>query len=370
MKIEWNFRGVWVFIIVFSVLPLSSIVEAETETESLHRTATAIRIDGVPPQLDGVLNDDTWKTAPLHEGFRQQDPDEGKPSTERTTFQIAYDDEAIYFAIMCYDKEPDKIFSRLVRRDNYVTSDRIDVTLDPHYSRQNAFWFTVYPSGSVTDGIVSGNGWYDSTWNGVWDVKTKIHENGWAAEYKIPFHVLRFAPKEKYIWGLQVSRSISKKKEYALWRLIKKGEPGWVSRFGDLTGIENIHPPHHLEFIPYTMGRTTLNSKTDVWGNVRGDVQYRITSGITLNATVNPDFGQVEADPASLNLSAHRIWKSTTSATGDAPTWWNGITISRCVKRNRLASFGASFSACKAGGLGITIASVSAATPRFGQMAD
>ncbi len=305
MKIEWNFRVAWMFIMVFSVLSFSSIVEAETETESAHRTAAAVRINGASPKLDGVLDDDIWKTAPLHEGFMQQDPDEGEPSTERTTFQIVYDDEAIYFAVMCYDKEPDKIFSRLVRRDNYVTSDRLDVVLDPHYSRQNAFWFTVYPSGSVTDGVISGRGWWDNTWNGVWEVKTKIHENGWAAEYKIPYHVLRFAPKEKYTWGLQVARSISRKKEYALWRLIKKNEPGWVSRFGDLTGIENIHPPHHLELIPYTMGRTTLNSKADVWGNVGGDVQYGITSGITLNATVNPDFGQVEADPASLNLSAY-----------------------------------------------------------------
>ncbi len=305
MTVEWNFQIVWVFMVISLVGQLPGDIRAENEKESAHRTATAIRIDGTPPQLDGVLDDDIWKTAPLHEGFRQQDPDEGKPSTERTTFQIAYDDEAIYFAVMCYDKEPKKIFSRLVRRDNYVTSDRLDVTLDPHYSRQNAFWFTVYPSGSVTDGVVSGNGWYDSTWNGVWDVKTKIHKNGWAAEYKIPYHVLRFAPKQKYLWGLQVSRSISRKKEYALWRFIKKDEPGWVSRFGDLTGIENIHPPHHLELIPYAMGRTTLNSKTDLWGNIGGDVRYGITSGITLNATVNPDFGQVEADPASLNLSAY-----------------------------------------------------------------
>ena len=305
MAIKRNFLTAWVFFVVFFVGQLPGGLNAENEEKSLHRTATAIRINSAPPQLDGVLDDAIWKTAPLHEGFTQQDPDEDKPSTERTTFQIAYDDEAIYFAVMCYDKEPDKIFSRLVRRDNYVTSDRIDVILDPHYSRQNAFWFTAYPSGSVTDGTISGGGWWDSTWNGVWEVKTKIHKNGWAAEYKIPYHVLRFAPKEKYTWGLQVARSISRKKEYTLWRFIKKNDPGWVSRFGDLTGIENIHPPHHLELIPYTMGRTTLNNKTALWANVGGDIQYGITSGITLNATVNPDFGQVEADPASLNLSAY-----------------------------------------------------------------
>lgn len=186
MAIKRNFLTVWAFFVVFFVVQLPGGLKAENEEKSLHRTATAVRINSAPPQLDGVLDDAIWKTAPLHEGFRQQDPDEGELATERTTFQIAYDDEAIYFAVMCYDKEPEKIFSRLVRRDNYVTSDRLDVVLDPHYSRQNAFWFTVYPSGSVTDGTISGGGWWDSTWNGVWEVKTKIHKNGWAAEYKIP----------------------------------------------------------------------------------------------------------------------------------------------------------------------------------------
>ena len=306
MKIEWDFRVAWVFIIVFSIVPLSSVAEAETEIESLHRTATAIRIDRAPPQLDGVLDDDIWKTAPLHEGFRQRDPDEGKPATERTTFQIAYDDEALYFGIMCYDREPDKIVSRVVRRDDYIESDKVYIILDPNYNRQRGYGFTAYPSGSVTDGIVRGsNNWWDNTWDGVWEVKTKIHKNGWAAEYRIPFHVLQFSPKDKYTWGLQVQREISRRKENDHWRLIRKGEPGWVSRFGDLTGIENIKPSRHLELIPYAMGRTTLNSETDLWGNLGGDVQYGITSGVTLNATVNPDFGQVESDPATLNLSAY-----------------------------------------------------------------
>lgn len=107
--------------VVLASLPLSAAQE-KGKIESAHRTATAVRINSAPPKLDGVLDDAIWKTAPLHEGFTQQDPDEGKPSTERTTFQIVYDDEAIYFAVMCYDKEPEKIFSRLVRRDNYVSA--------------------------------------------------------------------------------------------------------------------------------------------------------------------------------------------------------------------------------------------------------
>ncbi|RKU17219.1 hypothetical protein C6500_15615 [Candidatus Poribacteria bacterium] len=304
VKIDLSFRLVWVSLVILTVQSPED-VWTETEEASAHRTATAIRIESRPPKLDGALDDEIWKTAPLHEGFRQRDPDEGEPVSERTTFQIVYDDEAIYFGIMCYDSEPDKIVSRLVRRDTFVESDRIDVILDSHYSRQNPFWFFVYPSGSVMDGAISGGDWWDSTWNGVWEVKTKIHRDGWAAELKIPYHVLRFAPKQRYIWGLQVARIISRKKEYAHWRLIKKDEPGWVSRFGDLTGIEDIRPPHHLEFLPYAMGRTTLNNETDVWGNAGTDIQYGISSGTILNATINPDFGQVEADPARLNLSAY-----------------------------------------------------------------
>ena len=157
----------------------------------------------------------------------------------------------------------------------------------------------------MTDGLVPETGWWDSTWDGVWEVKTQINENGWAAEYKIPFHILRFSPKDEYTWGLQIERYISRRKEQDHWRLVKRAEPGWASRFGDLTGIKDIHPSRHLELVPYAMGRTRLNDETEWWGNVGTDVQYGISSGVSLNATVNPDFGQVEADPASLNLSAY-----------------------------------------------------------------
>ena len=307
MEIKSTFWRALVLLSVFFALQLPGAVQANTETESAHRVATAVRIKGTLPQLDGVLDDEIWQTAPLHEGFRQRDPDEGEPVSQRTTFQVAYDDEAVYFAVMCYDSEPDKIVSRLVRRDDYVESDKVQIILDPHYNRQRGFSFTIYPSGSVIDGIIEGGGRDDwnSAWDGVWEAKTGIHNNGWAVECKIPFYMFRFSPKDKYTWGLQVEREISRRKERAHWRLIKKGEPGWISRFGDLVGIENIHPSRHLELIPYAMGRTTLNSKAGLWGNVGGDVQYGVTSGITFNATINPDFGQVEADPATLNLSAY-----------------------------------------------------------------
>jgi hypothetical protein len=257
LKIKSEFWRALMLLSVFLTSQLQSVASAETQEESLHRAATAIRIKGAPPQLDGILDDDIWKTAPLHEGFRQRDPDEGEPASERTTFQIAYDDEALYFGIVCYDSEPDKLVAQLVRRDNvYVDSDKININLDPHYNRQSAYWFTVHPSGSVTDGIISDNKEPDRTWDGVWDAKTRIHTDGWTVEYKIPFHLLHFSPKDEYVWGLQVNRTISRKKEESHWRLIKKDEPGWVSRLGDLTGIKDIHPSRHLEFMPYAFTPT------------------------------------------------------------------------------------------------------------------
>ena len=307
VKSDMGFWSFWLFLAVFLTLQAPDNVLAEDEDAAAHRTATAIRITNTPPQLDGVLDDEIWQNAPLHEGFRQREPDESEPETERTTFQIAYDDEALYFAIMCYDNEPDKIVSRLVRRDTDIESDKVTVSLAPHPNRQRGFWFTVYSSGSVTDGTVTDeySPPFDDTWDGVWDVKPRLHNNGWVAEYKIPFHILRFSPKDEYTWGLQVERYISRKKEVNHWRLVKNDAPSWVSRFGDLTGIKNIRPSRHLEIVPYAMGRTTLNDGTDLWGAVGTDVRYGITSGITLDATINPDFGQVEADPATLNLSAY-----------------------------------------------------------------
>ena len=305
LEIKLNFRRALVLLTAFFALQLPNATKAETQAESAHRVATAVRIKGAPPQLDGTLDDNIWKIAPLHEGFRQRDPDEGKPASERTTFQVAYNDEAVYFAVMCYDSEPDKIVSRIVRRDDYVDSDKVYIILDPHYNQQTGFGFTAYPSGSITDGVVGDNGFWDNTWDGVWQVKTKIHGNGWAAEYKIPFHVLHFSPKDEYTWGLQIQREISRRQENDHWRLIRKDEPGWIFLFGDLIGIKDIHPSRHLEILPYMMGRTILNGGPDLWGNAGTDIQYGITTGTTLNATTNPDFGQVEADPATLNLSAY-----------------------------------------------------------------
>ena len=168
VKSDVDFQNFYVFLAIVLILQTPINMFAEDEDAAAHRTATAIRITGASPQVDGILDDEIWKNAPLHEGFRQREPDEAKPATERITFQIAYDDEALYFGVMCYDSEPDKIVSRLVRRDTDIESDRVTISLAPHQNRVRGFWFTVYSSGSVTDGTVTDeyNPPFDDTWDG------------------------------------------------------------------------------------------------------------------------------------------------------------------------------------------------------------
>jgi hypothetical protein len=297
-SILWFALGIW-------LLSGSAIVYGQSaDIGPGVKIATAIRVNSEPPRIDGVLDDEVWQQTPIHEGFLQSDPNEGEKATERTAFQIVYDDEAIYFGILCHDKEPGQIVSRLTRRDGRIEADWVSISLDPHYDRQTGYWFGVYASGSVTDGTFSDDRMRDDTWDGVWEVETSFHDQGWSAEYRIPYYVLRFSPKEEYVWGMNIERNICRKKEWDQWMLNRKGEPGLVSKFGRLEGIRGIQPPIHLEFVPYAMGRTIVDDETDYFGGMGADIRYGITSGVSLNATINPDFGQVEADPARLNLTA------------------------------------------------------------------
>lgn len=272
------------------------------------RTAQAIRADEAPV-LDGVIDDAVWAAAPVHSGFTQGDPDHGEPSTERTTFQIAYDDEALYIAGICYDSAPDSITAVLSRRDDWRERDICEVNLDPHHDHQTGMFFVVGPSGWIRDGTIFNDGDDDRTWDGVWEAKTFRRSDGWSVEIKIPYHVLRFGEKPVYTWGLNIFRFIARKQEWAHWNFMPRGVNGWTSRFGHLEGIEGIEPKRSLEIFPFALGRTTLTrgeddagNETDLFGTAGVDVRYGLTSSTSLNAAINPDFGQVEADPAVLNL--------------------------------------------------------------------
>ncbi len=267
------------------------------------RVATASRCT-VAPVLDGRLDDPVWSLAAINTDFTQHEPEAGKPMTERTEFRVLFDDEALYVGAMLYDRSPAGIMGRLARRDAWKTRDEFSVNLDPQHDHQTGNFFVVDPSGWMGDGVLWNDGWDDDSWDGVWEARTAVLADGWSVEMKIPYHTLRFSPRDSYTWGLQVMRTIGRRAEHGQWVYNPPGTQGWNSRFGHLEGIHDINPPGGLEALPFATSRLTTGDSDD--GKVAAaaglDMRYAVNSGTSLNLTVNPDFGQVEADPAVLNL--------------------------------------------------------------------
>ena len=299
-------------ILTIFVFSIPGVLCAE-ETSRIHpqRTITAVRINPEAPRIDGILDDEVWQHAPAASDFVQRKPNEGSQPTEKTTIQIVYDDEALYVGVMCYDGEPNKIVAQLTRREGWVESETVWLALDPHHDHQTGNWFQVNAAGVKGDGQIFNDGGLDGSWNGVWEVKTAIHDEGWSAEYRIPYHVLRFSPKEEYVWGMFLGRYISRKNEDVHWPLRSDKINGVASQFGHIEGIRGIHPPRHLEVMPFAVGRSSFLPESpsspdgrELFSSMGLDVRYGLSPNISLNAAVNPDFGQVEADPAGLNLTA------------------------------------------------------------------
>ena len=268
------------------------------------RTAFAVRTEA-PPRLDGLVDDEVWTRAPLNEGFTQSDPDNGEPASLRTTFQVAYDDDALYIAAVCYD-DPDSVTAALARRDESRERDFVEINLDPHHDHQTGVWFNVGPSGWIGDGIIYNDDDFDDGWDSVAEAAAAMRPDGWSVELKIPYHALRFGDNET--WGINVYRKISRRAEWAGWSFTPRGVTGFASRFGHLEGIEGIEPRRSLEILPFSVGRSILpvgdrGGEHDLASSAGLDLRYGLSSNISLNATVNPDFGQVEGDPAVLNLT-------------------------------------------------------------------
>lgn len=305
-----------ILFLILSLFPLLSHLKAlaQTKDEGSVKSITAIRIDG-GVKIDGILDEKFWQEAPRSGDFIQYEPDEGDPATESTFVRVAYDDEALYVGMEMYDSEPDKIVSRLTRRDRWVESDHINVIIDSHHDHQTAYAFTVYVSGTQKDAYYYHDDECDDDWDAVWKSATKITNWGWTAELKIPFSCLRFACDENPIWGIYFSRHISRKNELDRWIYIPESASGFVSHFGHLKGLKNLVSPKRLEILPYAVSYEETEVKSlgnpdgrNFFGNLGFDLKYGISSNITLNATVNPDFGQVEADQTILNLSTFETW--------------------------------------------------------------
>jgi len=275
-----------------------------------HPTLRAVRV-AKPPVIDGDLSDAAWQQAPEFTDFTQHDPDDTKPPTMRTSIRILYDDKAIYFGAQMDDTH--RPTALLARRDSFIQSDFISINIDSQHDRLSGAAFTVYPTNTQIDSILFNDIGEDGSWDAVWDSATKALENGWTAEVRIPFSQLRFPEKAVHVWGLNVTRRTVRNNEWVRIVNTPKGQTGFVSHFADIEGIEGIHRERPLELVPYAVGRSDVMTRADradpfidqtKFRNDAGlDVKYGLTSNLTLTGTINPDFGQVEVDPAVVNLS-------------------------------------------------------------------
>lgn len=275
------------------------------------QTVLAVRVS-TPIVLDGDLGDPAWREAVPFGQFIQLEPDEDKPATERTEVRVLFSDEALYIGAHLYDSSPDSIVARLARRDAQVTADRFTVFLDPYHDRRTGFYFGVSAAGTQYDGTLKNDDWDDNTWDGIWQARTRRDREGWTAEIRIPYSQLRFRAGDQQVWGVNFKREIARKNERDYVVHTPKGGSGFVSRFVDLTGIEQLRPPRRLEFVPYATSKAEFldhpsgdpfNDGSRFRGSVGVDAKLGLGSNLTLDATVNPDFGQVEVDPAVVNLT-------------------------------------------------------------------
>jgi hypothetical protein len=278
------------------------------------RTANALAVRARPasPRVDGRLDDDAWALAPVFGDFVQREPDEGRAATERTDVRVVFSDDAIYVGIRAFDSHPDQIAANLTRRDADSPSDWVGVAIDSYHDRRTAFYFMVNPAGVKRDIYFFNDVDEDEGWDAVWDVATSRDGNGWSAEFRIPFSQLRFS-RGASSFGFNITRRVNRLNEESHWRLIPRNASAIVSLFGELGGLEGIRPPRRLELLPYSVARASNDiaeagnpfaPNTSQSATAGADLKMGVGSNLTLDASINPDFGQVEADPSVVNLSA------------------------------------------------------------------
>ncbi len=280
------------------------------------RIYTTKRIEGQSPIIDGKFDEACWETVEWTGDYLQWKPYNGKAPTAETRFKVLYDDKYIYFAYRCFD-DPKKIVRRMSRRDGFE-GDWVEINIDSYFDKQTAFSFTISVSGVKGDEAVTNNGnnW-DGSWDPIWYTKTAIDDKGWTAEVKIPLSQLRFANKEVQVWGLQSTRRVFRAEERSTWQYLPLNESGWVHRFGELHGLVGIKPQKQIELEPYVLAQTetfekeegnpfATGSDSDIDVGLNGKIG--VTSDLTLDFTINPDFGQVEADPSVVNIDGFAVF--------------------------------------------------------------
>jgi Domain of unknown function (DUF5916)/Carbohydrate family 9 binding domain-like len=266
-----------------------------------------------PPVIDGVDDDAVWQKAKIISDFRQWQPTEDAAARFRTEAKVAYDSANLYVFVRAYDPHPDSIIRILERRDTWTPSDMIWLFIDSFHDRRTGYEFGVNAAGVKLDQAIYDDGNEDIAWDAVWDVATRIDSLGWTAEYKIPLSQLRYTVSKDHTFGLMIDRDIYRFSERDSWPVLRQSVAGMVSQFSDLGGLVNLQAPRTMEAMPYvvvknaaTIVNNTYQSASAV--SAGGDIQYRLSPNLTLQATVNPDFAQVEADPAVLNLTAYETF--------------------------------------------------------------
>ena len=272
-----------------------------------------------PIELDGRLDEPAWAQAPMATGFTQREPDEGVPATQRTEIRFLYDADALYVGARMYDTEGAAgVVSRLFRRDGDFECDLLQIVLDTFHDHLGRTTLVVNPAGVKGDMLGLGGSNPDESWDPVWDVATTIDSLGWTAELRVPFSQLRFPRDADQAWGLQIYRMVNRINEVSMWSYYPATESGGPAFFGHLEGLAIEASPAKGEVLPYAVARnerlgtadpaSPFYSANDLGARFGADVKYLLTSNLTLNGAINPDFGQVEVDPAVVNLTAFETY--------------------------------------------------------------
>ncbi len=271
----------------------------------------ATRLSGPAPRIDGNLNDPAWAAAPAVTGFVQFRPQPGAPASERSDIRLLYDDRALYIGARLYDSAPDSVAGRLFRRDGTDYSDWFYVTIDSYFDRRTGFSFAVNPRGVQKDVLVFNDVEEDLSWDAVWEAAARVDSLGWTAELRIPLSQLRFS-RDVTTWGINFQRRIARRGEISFWSPVPADLSARISRSGTLTGLDRLCPAARFELQPYGVARldrkpdaaaNPFYGANDLYATAGADLKYGLTSNLTLTGTLNPDFAQVEVDPAVVNLT-------------------------------------------------------------------
>src|SRR4051812_38896215 len=267
-------------------------------------------------RITGELTEETWKSVAPSDAFVQREPNDAADPSQRTEFRVAYDATTLFVKVRAFDDDADKIVTYLTRRDLDSPCDWIRILIDSYHDNRTAYEFAVNPSGVKVDRYWFNDNSRDDSWDAVWDVSVSRDRLGWIAEFRIPFSQLRFSPSAESTFGFAVSRQIGRLNETSTWPLLPRSANGYVSSFGDLGGLSMAASPKRLELVPYALASMTrqttagnpLLKHAAPDGALGMDAKYALTPGLTFTGTVNPDFGQVEADPAVVNLTAFETY--------------------------------------------------------------